>query len=77
VQRALTHSGHAFNGKNIVIIGDTEHDIRCGDGIGAFSVGVCTGHFTRADLECHLPDVLLDNLSDAPHFVRHVLHNAA
>lgn len=77
VQRAHAHSGNSFNGKNVVIIGDTEHDIRCGDGIGAFSVGVCTGHFTRSDLGRHLPDLLLDNLSDMPLFVRHVLHNAA
>jgi phosphoglycolate phosphatase-like HAD superfamily hydrolase len=75
VQRALAHTGHPYAGKNVVIIGDTEHDIRCGQGIGAFSVGVCTGHFARIDLESHFPDLLLDDLSDAEHFVRHVVLN--
>ncbi|MDO9026563.1 MAG: haloacid dehalogenase-like hydrolase, partial [bacterium] len=30
VQRALELSGQKFTGKQIVIIGDTEHDIKCG-----------------------------------------------
>lgn len=77
VQRARAHTNHDFIGKNVVIIGDTEHDIRCGDTIGAFSVGVCTGHFTRTDLEQHLPDLLLDDLSDATHFVHHVVLQTA
>ena len=76
VQRARAHTNHDFAGKNVVIIGDTEHDIRCGDAIGAFSVGVCTGHFSRTDLERHLPDLLLDDLSDAAQFVQHVLNTA-
>ncbi|HMB92345.1 MAG TPA: HAD hydrolase-like protein, partial [Rhodothermales bacterium] len=34
IQRARIHTNHDFTGKNVVIIGDTEHDIRCGDAIG-------------------------------------------
>ena len=50
--------------RQIVLIGDTEHDLRCGRGIGARAVGVCTGRFTRAHLEVHTPHLLLDDLSD-------------
>ncbi len=63
--RAREQTGHTFVGHDIVIIGDTEHDIRCGHGVGAFSVAVCTGHFDRAALACHEPDLLLDSLEDA------------
>ena len=77
VERAEAHTGRRFSGKDVVIIGDTEHDIACGQGIGAFSVGVCTGHYARADLAPHSPDVLLDDLTDRLHFNRHVLRRAA
>ena len=77
VERAEVHTGRRFSGKDVVIIGDTEHDIACGRGIGAFSVGVCTGHYARTDLAPHDPDVLLDDLTDRLHFDRHVLRRAA
>jgi len=70
VDRALRHTGHTFVGKDVVIIGDTEHDIRCGRAINAFSVGVCTGHYRREELAAHQPDALLDDLNDLPHFTQ-------
>lgn len=76
VARARAHTGHAFSGKEIIIIGDTEHDIACGRALDVFSVGVCTGHFARPDLEVHGPDVLLDDLSDLPRFLQEVLRAA-
>ena len=77
VERARAHTGRRFSGKDVVIIGDTEHDIACGRGIGAFSVGVCTGRYGRDELGRHGPDVLLDSLADRAHFVRRVLRPAA
>jgi len=73
VQRAKHHTGRTFREGDVAIIGDTEHDIRCGQGIGAFSVAVCTGRFTRHELAPHEPDVLLDDLSDADAFISAVL----
>lgn len=64
VERAARHTGRRYSGKQVVIIGDTEHDVRCGRGIGAFAVGVCTGSYTRDDLAAHGPDLLLDDLTD-------------
>ncbi len=72
VARALVHAGHAFAGPDVVIIGDTEHDIRCGRGIAARSVAVCTGHFSRTDLLPHRPDFLFDDLSDPDRFMAEV-----
>lgn len=73
LRRAKAHTGHSFEGKDVIIVGDTEHDIRCGCTIGAFSVGVCTGRYSRYDLLPHNPDVLLDDLSDIDRFVQQVL----
>ena len=77
VERAQAHTGRRFSGKDVVIIGDTEHDIACGRGIGAFSVGVCTGRYGRGELERHGPDVLLDSLADRAGFLERVLRPAA
>jgi phosphoglycolate phosphatase-like HAD superfamily hydrolase len=73
VERARQHTGHDFVGRDVVIIGDTEHDVRCGRGIGAFSVAVCTGRYDRAALARHDPDVLFDDLRDAETFFRLVV----
>ena len=69
VQRALDHTGHAFEGKSVVIIGDTRHDILCGREINVFSVAVSTGHYSSEDLHVHGPDALLDDLSNAKAFL--------
>ncbi len=76
VRRAHAFAGHAYAGKDVVIIGDTQHDILCGRGIGAYAVGVCTGHFSRAELTPHAPDLLLDDLRDADFFLRRVVLGA-
>ena len=49
---------------DVVVIGDTPADIQCGQAIGATVVAVCTGFFSRTELEAENPDVLLDDFSD-------------
>jgi phosphoglycolate phosphatase-like HAD superfamily hydrolase len=73
VARARAHTGHPFVGAETVIIGDTARDIRCGRGIGAMSVAVCTGRYARADLAPHGPHLLLDDLTDVSRFVQAVV----
>lgn len=70
VKRAYDHTGRAFNGKNVVIIGDTRHDILCGRDIDVFAVAVSTGHYSSEDLHLHGPDALLEDLSNAEAFFR-------
>ncbi len=48
-----------------MVIGDTEHDIRCARAIGALAVAVPTGGSTREALAAASPDLLLDDLSDS------------
>ena len=73
LERARASTGLDFRGKDVIVIGDTERDIACSRAVGAFSIAVCTGRFKRADLLAHAPDALLDDLSDAPGFLRYVL----
>ncbi len=62
LSRAQSHTGRAFSGKDVVVIGDTPRDIECGKMVGATTVGVATGHFTADDLAACEPDVVLETL---------------
>jgi phosphoglycolate phosphatase-like HAD superfamily hydrolase len=64
VQRARERSGRSFSGKDIVVIGDTPSDVRCGQSLGVFAVGVCTGSHSRERLLEEGADVVLNDLSD-------------
>ncbi|CAN5596932.1 HAD hydrolase-like protein [soil metagenome] len=57
---------HALNfaGAEIDVIGDTPHDIACGKAIGARTIVVATGSFTREQLAEHEPDRILDDFSE-------------
>lgn len=54
------------------VIGDTPLDIRCARCIGARSVAVATGWHDRKELALHRPDVLVEDLHDAEHLLRHL-----
>lgn len=62
--RAAEHLGAHVPGSRIVIIGDTPHDLTCGNGIGAAAIGVETGRYRAADLEPHNPLAVFRNLVD-------------
>ncbi len=64
VERASRLAGVSFSGTKVVIIGDTEWDIRCGAGIGARSIAVASGWTVREELAKHQPDYLFDDLTD-------------
>jgi phosphoglycolate phosphatase len=52
-----------FNAAEIDVIGDTPHDIACGKAIGARTIAVATGSFSREQLAEHQPDRIVDNFS--------------
>jgi phosphoglycolate phosphatase-like HAD superfamily hydrolase len=49
----------------VIVIGDTVHDIVCGRSIEARCVAVPTGHTTAESLRAGDPDVMVDTLEDA------------
>jgi phosphoglycolate phosphatase len=65
VEHARRQSGgHRFAGKEIVIIGDTVHDIRCGAALGVCAVGVATGPTPAVELYAAGADHVFDSFED-------------
>jgi phosphoglycolate phosphatase-like HAD superfamily hydrolase len=64
VARARDVCGRSFSGKDIIIVGDTPSDVRCGQSLGVFALGVCTGRHARHTLLAEGADEVLDDLSD-------------
>jgi phosphoglycolate phosphatase-like HAD superfamily hydrolase len=72
--RAREKLGIDFPPERVWIIGDTPHDIACGQAIGAKTIGVATGNFTVAQLEKYRPTAALPDLSDTRAFL-HLIHS--
>lgn len=66
VERARGLTGRAFEGEEVVIVGDTPADIRCARASGALAVAVATGSPSRKALIAAEPDILLDSLEEWP-----------
>ena len=56
--------GSSFLPKDLVVIGDTPHDITCAKHVGATAVAVTTGYFNREQLDEFEPDLILDSLGN-------------
>jgi phosphoglycolate phosphatase-like HAD superfamily hydrolase len=63
-RRAQALVGYPFAATEVVVIGDTPHDIDCARACGAVAVAVTTGQYTRAELLADRPDHLFDDLAD-------------
>ncbi len=63
-RRAREKHAIDFAAKDIDVIGDTPHDIACGKAIGARTIAVTTGSFSRAQLAVHQPDFILADFSE-------------
>jgi phosphoglycolate phosphatase-like HAD superfamily hydrolase len=62
--RAYDRTGATFKAKDLVIIGDTPHDIDCGRHLNVRSIGVATGGYSYDQLAEHKPDHLFEDLTD-------------
>ena len=63
-RRAQTLVGAGFRPDEVLVIGDTPHDIECARHFGAVAVAVATGLYPRHELEAEHPDLLFDDFSD-------------
>jgi phosphoglycolate phosphatase len=63
-KRARERHAIDFAAGNIDVIGDTPHDIACGKAIGARTIAVTTGSFSRVQLAAHQPDRIVDDFSE-------------
>jgi phosphoglycolate phosphatase len=55
--------GKKLSGPEVLVIGDTPHDIRCGRYIDAKVLAVATGGATLEELKAHNPDWAVENLT--------------
>jgi len=72
-RRAQALVGYPFAATEVVVIGDTPHDIDCARAFGAVAVAVTTGQYTRAELLADRPDHLFDDLADVDKVLAAVL----
>jgi len=70
VRRALERHGVNFADVDVWVIGDTAHDIACGNAIGARTLAVGTGGATMDQLRAQRPTAALENLADTAAVLR-------
>jgi phosphoglycolate phosphatase-like HAD superfamily hydrolase len=73
VGRALAATGATFAGPDIVIVGDSIHDVLCGRHLGVRAVAVATGRTTLDDLRAVEPHALLASFADRDAAVRAIV----
>ena len=56
VERASRRNGHRFSGRDVVIIGDSIYDIRCGVPHSATTIAIASGKTPAATLKAENPD---------------------
>ncbi len=64
IKKAEESTGRQFQGKDVVIIGDSIRDVACGQVFGARTIAVATGFYSKEDLLATGPDHLVDSLRD-------------
>ena len=70
LRRARERHRHEFAPHDTFIIGDTPHDIECGQVIGARTIAVATGRNSVADLAVHAPTAVFADFADTAAFLR-------
>jgi len=73
LERARRSLGPAFAGGQLVLVGDSEHDVLCGRTVGARAVAVCTGWTPVTVLRALRPHALLPDLSDTTRALEAIL----
>ncbi len=64
LKRAEHCCGITFNSKNIIMIGDSPHDVECGKPYGVTCIAVATGHSSEDELKSYKPDYTFKDLYD-------------
>jgi phosphoglycolate phosphatase-like HAD superfamily hydrolase len=63
MRRYRQQTGRPVEPHEVVVIGDTPHDIACARAHGCRCLAVATGTFTRDELAEHEADLLVDDLT--------------
>ena len=73
VSRARAHTGKEFGGKEVVVVGDSIHDVACGRGINVKSVAVASGLTSPERLAREDPDYLFPDFGDTERVAEAIL----
>jgi phosphoglycolate phosphatase-like HAD superfamily hydrolase len=73
LERARRRFGSHVEGTDLVILGDSEHDVLCGRAVGARALAVATGWTPAAALHSHRPHRLFADFSDTGAVVQAIL----
>jgi phosphoglycolate phosphatase len=76
-RRAHALLGREFPPADVVVIGDTPHDVDCARACGAVAVAVATGQYPREALLADRPDHFFEDLSDTDRVLRALLGDRA
>jgi len=69
VDRARECGFGSFDYADVVVIGDTPHDVACANAVGALPVAVATGGFSVDQLRATGAPIVLEDLSDTAAFL--------
>ena len=72
-RRAHALLGREFPPADLIVIGDTPHDVDCARACGAVAVAVATGQYPREALLADKPDHFFEDLSDTDRVLRALL----
>ncbi len=64
IAKAGQKFGVKFLGKDVVIVGDSVHDIECGKSHGALTIAVATGFHSKEELMRYSPDYIFRDMID-------------
>lgn len=64
VARARAIAGREYRGDEVIVIGDTPHDVSCGRSLGVYALAVATGSYDAGALRDAGAHLVLDDLSD-------------
>lgn len=77
VERAAAKLDRRFAGKEVVVIGDTPHDIACGAHLGVRTLAVATGSYSAPELAQCEPDFLFETLEKTDEVLEAIFGEAA
>jgi phosphoglycolate phosphatase len=66
----LARRAGPLSDERLFVIGDTPHDVHAANAIGALTIAVATGGYSREELEPHRPWRVLDELPEPGEFLR-------
>lgn len=72
-RRAETVAGRAFQGSDVVVIGDTPRDVGCARAFGATAIAVATGRHSVSDLAASGADRVFPDFSETARVVTAIL----